>query len=326
MDLLDDSGSGSAPERVEYRLEEQQSEDNTGSRVVRLRPGLILNIAKFTSGDSYQVGFDIDQAPVQFGCLYRGLNDCTYACGEYRNQTHHLETGCNGIYYLPRTKGILVNAPRREMCVVGILAAPSLLLSYFKDDLDMVPIGLRRVLEGNQDRQFLWYGSRSPAKQGILGQLLDCPFSGAFGKFHLETKVLELISWQLRECLESSRAASGPSMRLSRGDEEKIRHACRILIADLENPPNLPALARLVGTNEKKLKYGFRQVFGLSVYEYFRQYRLEKARRLLASGEMNVSEAAVRVGYISLGHFSRSFRRSYGLNPKDYQKANLARN
>ena len=314
------------PAWVDCRLEGAPPRDMERSRTLPIRPGLVLNISYFSGRPAGNIGFDIDRAPVQFGCLYQGLNHCTYTTGRYRNQTHRLEAGCNGIFYLPRTKGILVNAPDRETCAVGVLAAPELLLDYFADELDQMPRELRRVLEDKGDRQFLWQGSRSPVKRGLVSQIIDCPFSGAFGRFHVETKVLELISRQLSECLDCMRHGGGPALRLGPGDVEKIRHARGILTADLENPPNLPDLARMVGTNEKKLKYGFRQVYGLSVYEYFRQYRLEKAREFLDSGEMNVSEAAVRVGYVSLGHFSQSFRRSYGLNPKDYLRAGLARN
>ena len=75
----------------------------------------------------------------------------------------------------------------------------------------------------------------------------------------------------------------------------------------------------MVGVGEKKLKVGFKQVFGLPVFEYFRNYRMEVARELLAAGDMNVTEIGVHIGYQSLSHFSHKFFKRYGVTPKKFQ-------
>ena len=56
------------------------------------------------------------------------------------------------------------------------------------------------------------------------------------------------------------------------------------------------------------------------MFEYFRNYRMETARELLAAGDMNVTEIAMRIGYQSLGHFSQAFFRRYGMTPKKWQR------
>jgi len=76
-------------------------------------------------------------------------------------------------------------------------------------------------------------------------------------------------------------------------------------------------LARLAGLNDYKLKAGFRQVFGTTVFGYLRQQRLEQARQLLQAQEISVTEAAATVGYSSQGHFAAAFRKQFGINPKD---------
>jgi AraC-like DNA-binding protein len=86
----------------------------------------------------------------------------------------------------------------------------------------------------------------------------------------------------------------------------------------MENPPSLPELARTAGLNETKLKRGFRQLYGTSVFGYLRNQRLDKACMLLASGEMNVTEVPYAVGFSSPSHFTRMFTRHCGVKPKDY--------
>ncbi|MFP4567016.1 MAG: helix-turn-helix transcriptional regulator [Spirochaetaceae bacterium] len=60
--------------------------------------------------------------------------------------------------------------------------------------------------------------------------------------------------------------------------------------------------------NCNKLKYGFREVFGTTVFGQLRNLRLEEARHLIEDGDHSVTEAAFAVGYSSLSHFARTFR------------------
>ncbi|MEA4855394.1 AraC family transcriptional regulator [Solidesulfovibrio sp.] len=152
----------------------------------------------------------------------------------------------------------------------------------------------------------------------LLSQIIQNNYSGAVQKLFLESLVLELMAWQLHECLDTASADSQDRCPLKKTDVERIRAARELLLRDFDHPPSVAMLARMVGINEKKLKAGFKQVFGQPVFESFRDYRLERAREMLVSGAVTVSEAAYQIGYQSLSHFSRAFRERYGLNPKEY--------
>ncbi len=65
------------------------------------------------------------------------------------------------------------------------------------------------------------------------------------------------------------------------------------------------------------LKRAYRIVFGVPVYEYARNQRLQRARALLSEGELSVGEVAVRVGYQSLSWFSLAFKRKFGMLPRE---------
>ncbi|WP_320041504.1 helix-turn-helix transcriptional regulator [uncultured Desulfobacter sp.] len=84
----------------------------------------------------------------------------------------------------------------------------------------------------------------------------------------------------------------------------------------MENPPSVLELARRVGLNHNHLTQGFRKMFGLAPFEYLRVIRLETARDMIARHECSVSEAAYNVGYASLSHFTKTFRKEFGINPK----------
>jgi AraC-like DNA-binding protein len=133
----------------------------------------------------------------------------------------------------------------------------------------------------------------------------------------LEVKAMELITHVLGQTVFTDSIHKNFS-RLHSDDIERIHKARDILICNMENPPSLFQLARHVGLNEKKLNLGFRQVFGTTVFDYLRTYRLEKAKQLLNEGKMNVTEVAFEVGYVHHCSFSRSFTRHFGISPKAY--------
>ena len=64
----------------------------------------------------------------------------------------------------------------------------------------------------------------------------------------------------------------------------------------------------------------FREAFGMPFGEYLREMRLTYAKNLLSSGAASVTDAAAEAGFVSLPHFSRSFRERYGVPPAEFKK------
>ena len=85
--------------------------------------------------------------------------------------------------------------------------------------------------------------------------------------------------------------------------------------------PGLVELARRVGTNEKKLTELFRNRFGMPVFEYLIELRLESARKCLERTDLAIKLIADRTHYSNASAFTRAFRRRYGLGPKAYRHA-----
>jgi AraC-like DNA-binding protein len=112
-------------------------------------------------------------------------------------------------------------------------------------------------------------------------------------------------------------------MPLSQGEYwTLIQDGFKLLVARLSHPPSLIELARLAGINDCKLKSGFRQVFGTTVFGYLHDCRMERSRQLLEAGEMTVTEAARAVGFVSRGRFAAAFKRRFGVNPSAYVAQN----
>ncbi len=282
-----------------------------------LRPGLVLSV--FRPGPDVQLKtfFDIDDAPIQFGFTCSGKNRCSYSGGRLRNQSHEMQAGSNGIFYLPETHGTIERSNDNPPFVMAIIASPQLLYHYFSESMDELPKTFRKNLEGCKDSPMTWFGPNTPAKQSLMQQILDCPRTNGVSRLFLESRVMELLGIQIQDYIEFETGSAVGQKKLGPSDVERIHHARDILVSDMENPPTLAELAIHVGINQKKLKHGFRQVYNTSVYGYFREFRMQKARELLQQGDSNVTEAAYAVGYQSLSHFSEAFKKRFGLLPKD---------
>ncbi len=77
-------------------------------------------------------------------------------------------------------------------------------------------------------------------------------------------------------------------------------------------------IAAYVGLSERHLTRCFQQEIGVTPMTYLNRYRIQQAKALLESGEMNITEVAMAVGFSSGGYFTRVFRQEMGVSPRAY--------
>lgn len=106
--------------------------------------------------------------------------------------------------------------------------------------------------------------------------------------------------------------------RQKRLARERTARVIAILQRDLINPPALEAIGRESGCSPFYLSRIFSQEAGMTIPQYLRKLRMERAAELLRAGKHNVTEAALEVGYSSLSHFSQAFCQTMGCCPGLY--------
>ena len=200
---------------------------------------------------------------------------------------------------------------------INVHIEPFILRTYLGESFDLTSEGLGYLFKPTEQLFSERLGVTTAAMHTALHQLLHCPFTGLIKKAYLESKVWELMALLLDQELQRQEVKRC-SKRLKPDDIERVYHAQEILLQQLDNPPSLLSLARQVGLNDCTLKRGFRQVFGETTFGYLHNHRMEKARQLLVEGEVNVSEAARRVGFVNRSYFAAAFRKKYGVSPRKY--------
>ncbi|MEW6156536.1 MAG: AraC family transcriptional regulator [Verrucomicrobiota bacterium] len=106
--------------------------------------------------------------------------------------------------------------------------------------------------------------------------------------------------------------------RAQRAARERVEKVVVILNQELKSPPSLEQLGQRVGCSPYYLSRQFSAELGMTMQQYLRRVRLERAAELLRCGRCNVTEAAFEVGYNSLSHFSSAFHEAFGCCPGLY--------
>ena len=170
--------------------------------------------------------------------------------------------------------------------------------------------------EENKERKYYKDGVITPAMAVVLSQLLHYNLHPSLKELYTKGKVYELLSLYFNRPAEAD-IAQCPFL----ADEEnvvKLKKAKEIIIARMVEPPTLQELSDEIGLSLNKLKEGFKQIYGDSVYSFLFDYKMEVARQLLDSGSYNVNEVGLKVGYSTASHFIAAFKKKYGTTPKKY--------
>jgi AraC-like DNA-binding protein len=145
----------------------------------------------------------------------------------------------------------------------------------------------------------------------LAAEILQPPrVEAAWNCWH-QAKVLELVAHAMFLDADADLFCD----RTKRAGRERILRVQEILQGDLENPPSLAELGKMVGCSPFYLSRMFRQETGVTISAYLRRLRLDRAAELIRAGEANVTEAAMAVGYSSLSHFSKAFAETFGCCP-----------
>lgn len=223
---------------------------------------------------------------------------------------------------LKEEKSLLFYNPQKELplnlilepktWVISILVSIKKFHGLFSTDVEHVPF----LSDANRDKKYYGEENISPSMAIVLNQMFHYNLNPSIKNLYYKGKGYELLSLFFNRS-EDPDAEQCPFLI----DEEnvlKIKKAKEIMIANMAEPPGLQELSDEIGLNLKKLKMGFKQIYGDTVYGFLFDYKMDFARKLLDSGSYNVNEVGLKIGYSTGSHFIAAFKKKYGTTPKKY--------
>lgn len=186
---------------------------------------------------------------------------------------------------------------------------------YVEAGLGTLPESIAGFLKGPSKELILETVPMTASIMRAVVDILGTKHIGRLRHTYVRAKAFELLC-EVIDGLVREGQGSDTQMRLSWRDKRQLDQAREIIRRDCVNVPTINALARQLGLNQRKLKVGFKQLFGTPIFQYTQNLRLEKALQLLHTGEYSVREVADAVGYSYSKNFTTAFKRRYGVSPK----------
>ncbi len=229
-----------------------------------------------------------------------------------------------GGYQLPlrEEQSLLLYNPQRDLpmnlelepdtWVLSLLISIQKFHSLFSREANYIPF----LSEENKDRKYYKDGFITPSMAIVLNQLVNYNLHPNIKDLYFKGKSYELLSLYFTRPADAD-IAQCPFL-VDEDNVAKIKRAKEIVISRMAEPPTLQELSEEIGLSLNKLKEGFKQIYGDSVFSFLFDYKMEVARQLLESGAHNVNEVGLKVGYSTASHFIAAFKKKFGTTPKKY--------
>ena len=275
----------------------------------KVEDGLILLKSANTSTSQLNYQYSISKDYIQFHFCLKGFANFLYNEGAYIVSVQHE----NSILLYNPDKELPINLVlKQESQVLSILISIKKFHGLFSNEADQISF-LNNENAGNKLYKEKKIG---PMIAIVLNQMFQKSMDSTMYTLYLRGKVFELMSLYFSKDKEMD-VEQCPFLA-DDNNIKKIKLAKEIMISRMIEPPTLTELSNEVDISLKKLKQGFKQVYGSSVYSFLLDYKMQTSKRLLSSGSYNVNEVALKVGYSTATHFINAFKKKFGTTPKKY--------
>ena len=259
--------------------------------------------------ESQYINRQLSQKDLQFHFCLKG--SCVFS---YNDNSYQ--------FSVSESQSMLLYNPEKALPISVDLASGSWLVSLilpikkfhglFSEDADHIHF----LSPDNITKKFYDNKPFTPAMAVVLSQIMQSKVHDSIRSLYFKGKVFELLSLYFNKDGEED-LESCPFL-VDEVQAGKIHLAKKIILERMTNPPSLAALSSEIGLNTKKLKEGFKQLYGQSVFAYLLDHKMEEARRMLDSQQYNVNEVGLKLGYSTSSHFIAAFKKKFGTTPKKY--------
>lgn len=266
--------------------------------------------------DFHAYGRQMASNPAEYVRLHFGLSGSYQFYWKQLDMSFDLQGHHNNIMY---TNGfdMEVENKSKHLETFGINMQPDAFLSIASRGNDQLKRFADKVLRKEDALFSPEWKTTNLRIQEVIQDILDCPFADGLKDLFLLSKSIELLVLQAEQ-FEGKTAAS---FIQKSSDKQKLIEAKELLNTRLEDPPTIVELAKLVGLNEFKLKKGFKELFGTTIFGFIHSRRMRLAKQLLLGTDKSAKEIAYEIGYNSPQYFSKAFKKEFGCSPNSIRKA-----
>jgi len=287
----------------------EKNNDKSSSELTEIDSGCYVLRAKNDTDASLDFSHTVAQDFLQFHFCLKGQMNFKYNQGSY---TFPLNEDHSMLLYNPAKELPIDVELSPNTWLVSVLISITKFHALFSSDADHIPF----LSSENTAKKYYDNLPFTSSIAVVLSQVLQSKIHDSIKALYIKGKVYELLSLYFNKSEDPS-VEQCPFL-VDEENVRKIRKAKEIVLERMTDPPSLENLAVEIGLSLKKLKEGFKELYGDTIYAYLLDHKMEEARRMLNSQQYNVNEVGLKLGYSTASHFIAAFKKKYGTTPKKY--------
>ena len=151
----------------------------------------------------------------------------------------------------------------------------------------------------------------------IIENIIHCSYADELRRFYLDMKTKEFLFLSMMPTGQEITS----SVWLTPHSMELVHESKRLLENNVEQHLNITDIARQLDINEFKLKAGFKKIFGVSMFDYLIQTKMQKAKNLVLETDKPIKEIARITGYSTKQSFLNAFKKYFHNTPGSLRKS-----
>ncbi|MCX2743627.1 AraC family transcriptional regulator [Mangrovivirga sp. M17] len=176
----------------------------------------------------------------------------------------------------------------------------------------------RHVLKAEQD--IIIHEMLTLEMKKLISDIHNVVGDDAFSKNIRKVRAEELVMLFLNKVDERDFSLGSKAGKSKTDAYERIYKVREKLLEDLSKQPNVEELADEAALSPSRMRSVFKEVFGMPVYSYLQEARLEEARNLLLNSDYSISSISYLIGFNNPGHFASVFKNKYGILPSEWKR------
>ena len=158
------------------------------------------------------------------------------------------------------------------------------------------------------------YGKSNSQINILTSQIENIEITNINEYFQFKMKILQLLFMILEIQIKSLE-----NIMLN---NEKITKKIKSILKkySIEEMPSMKEISGIMGLSNYQIQSSFKNIEGLSVSQYIRKKKMEYAKKLLETTDINILDIAIEIGYENPSKFSIAFKKIFGILPNKYRK------
>jgi len=280
-----------------------------------------------TQKEIYQDSYDLADEPTVIDRQLKGLRMiATKNCGDYsvqlKTEVYALVVNLAdvlGIHYnglketVYKNKNLFIQLNNPSLALVGNKESTYFILAF--DHEYIRDVGLEGIFRQEllfSDGQNCRLIDHIPALVGKLMDLKQMSLTHELMTVYLRAKVSMILCLLLDSVQHHVRSSQS---KIAADQQEKVLLVKEIIENNLDQNYTISALSKEVGTNEQYLKLNFKKYVGQTIFSYMTACKMNRAKTLLKTTDLKISQISQQVGYKHPTHFAGAFKRFFGCIP-----------